>query len=355
MSENLTELFLGSYRTLTEKLLDQISVYDIFCEFIGYDLKINKVVLSPIRRDKRPTFILFVPEDRDTVLFKDFAWVGGDVFKFVRLFALYQESIVLKTRYDIIYYIDKRIGLGLLTPAPISKLRIKRKRPDKAFFAAKRVIKFKSRPFTERDIKYWGAYHITEETLTRFNVRSVHKLLNENNEVKFTVAQRTLTFAYVIYNKLKLYSPEEVDFKWRNTCPGHYIQGLEQLKKYPSNNRKLIITKSLKDIMVFYTFLKDEYDIIAPHSEGYIFSDAFLESLYDRYDTIHIIFDFDLAGVMGANALRKRNKSKFIVTFVSVKRYRVNGKILTIDKDISDFSVDRTEEAIRNKLKAIGL
>jgi hypothetical protein len=37
---------------------------------------------------------------------------------------------------------------------------------------------------------------------------------------------RTLTFA--CGPKIKLYRPEEApDFKWRNTCPGHYIQGLK--------------------------------------------------------------------------------------------------------------------------------
>ena len=350
--QNLTGVFLDSYKTLTEKLLECISAYDIFCEFIGYDLKINEVVLSPIRNDKRPTFILFVPDHADDVYFKDFAWVGGDVFKFVKLFAVYQEGINLKTRYDIIHYIDSKIGVGLFND---KKCIIRRKMPDKSFFAAKRKIKFKSRKFTSRDIEYWTQYHITVETLNRFNVRSVHKLLNEINEVKFTVSQTTLTFAYVIFNKVKLYSPEEVDFKWRNTCPGHYLQGLEQLKKFPTKNEDLIITKSLKDAMVFFTFLGDKYDNLAPHTEGYIFTDKFLASLYVRYKRIIIIYDFDLAGVRGANALRKRNKSKFFVIFVSTKRIRVNKKITIIDKDISDYSVGRNPEQINKHLKSIGL
>jgi hypothetical protein len=57
---------------------------------------------------------------------------------------------------------------------------------------------------------------------------------------------------------LTRYKPEEApDFKWRNTCPGHYIQGLKQMNDRKSNNDTLIITKSLKDVMVFYEFMTD--------------------------------------------------------------------------------------------------
>jgi hypothetical protein len=55
-------------------------------------------------KDNHPTFILFVPEDKDEVYFKDFAWQGGNVFKFVKLFALYQESINLKEFTDRALY-----------------------------------------------------------------------------------------------------------------------------------------------------------------------------------------------------------------------------------------------------------
>jgi hypothetical protein len=53
------------------------------------------------------------------------------------------------------------------------------------------------------------SYHISEKTLNFFCVKSVHKILNENSEVVWTVSSRTLTFAYVVFNKIKLYRPEE--------------------------------------------------------------------------------------------------------------------------------------------------
>ena len=351
---NLTDVFLASKRSLTDKLFECVSSYDIFCSFIGEDIKVGEVILSPIRKDSRPTFILFVPEDKDEVYFKDFAWQGGSVFKFVKLFALYQENINLKEFVDVIHYIDRHMGIGLFESTKVKP--VQRRVLDTAFYASKRVIKFKSRDFTERDLAYWKSFHITEETLRFFCVKSVHKLLNENNEVVWTVSSRTLTFAYVVYNKIKLYRPEEApDFKWRNTCPGHYIQGLKQMNDRKSSCDTLIITKSLKDVMVFYEFLGDRYDVIAPHSETYIFTDTFLKSILTKYKRIIVIFDFDLAGVCGANRLRKRNPSKIEVKFVSTSRMTINGKIKVLDKDISDFSVGRTKKEIGERLKLIGL
>lgn len=346
---NLTKVFLNSRRSLTEKLFEYVSSYDIFCSLIGEEVKVGKFILSPIRTDRRPTFLLFVPEDKDEVFFKDFAWVGGSVFKFVKLFALYQESIHLSTHTDILRYIDTKMGIGLFEST--IKKPIKRRVADKSFYASKRIIKFKAREYTQRDLAYWNNYHIDKEILKLYDVRSVHKLLNEKDEVVWTVSQRTLTFAYVIYNKVKLYRPEEApEFKWRNTCPGHYIQGLQQVTKLKSGNRKLIITKSLKDVMVFYRFLGHKYDIIAPHSETYIFSDNFLENLYKRYDEIIIIYDFDLAGVMGVNRLRKRNVDKFSYKFVSTERLLINGQMKLLDKDISDYAEGRSVEEIMDHL-----
>jgi hypothetical protein len=42
-----------------------------------------------------------------------------------------------------------------------------------------------------------------------------------------------------------------------------------------------------------------------------IFTETFLKSLFAKYTKIIIIYDFDLAGVTGANKLRKRYPDKF--------------------------------------------
>ena len=274
----------------------------------------------------------------------------------MRLFALYQEGRTLKNQLEVVKYLDFKLGLGIFDKSNKGNKKLINIKINKNFFAAKRTINFKSRPFTKRDLIYWSKYRISEDTLHKYDVRSVHKLLNEKNEVIYTVSQSTLTFAYVMFGKVKLYRPEEIpEYKWRNTCPGYYLQGLEQVKKSGFKNKKLIVTKSLKDIMVFDTFLGDEYDVIAPHSETYIFSATEIDWMKRHYSEVIIIFDFDAAGVTGANRLRKNDKQYFKVLFVSTTRMKVNGKLKVIDKDISDYAFMRKEEEIREHLKHMGL
>ena len=79
-----------------------------------------------------------------------------------------------------------------------------------------------------------------------------------------------------------------------------------------------------------------------------------LSSFLASYKRVIIIYDFDLAGVSAANRLRKRD-SRIEVMFVSTKRMFINAKLKVIDKDISDFSVMRSEEEIMSKLNSMGL
>jgi hypothetical protein len=71
------------------------------------------------------------------------------------------------------------------------------------------------------------------------------------------------------------------------------------------------ITKSLKDVMVFYEFIGDRYDVIAPHSETYIFTETFLKSLFAKYTKIIIIYDFDLAELQVQTNLERGTPTSF--------------------------------------------
>jgi hypothetical protein len=89
---------------------------------------------------------------------------------------------------------------------------------------------------------------------------------------------------------IKLYRPEEA-FSSGETLGALYSR-TEKMNDRKSNNDTLIITKSLKDVMVFYEFIGDRYDVIAPHSETYIYRD--LSKVFICQAKIIIIYDFDL-------------------------------------------------------------
>jgi hypothetical protein len=76
------------------------------------------------------------------------------------------------------------------------------------------------------------------------------------------------------------------------------------------NQTYIIITKSLKDVMVFYEFIGDRYDVIAPHSETYILqrpSKVFICQVHKN----QIIYDFDLARLQVQTNLERGTRQVF--------------------------------------------
>lgn len=327
---NKLKLYLESLPTLKDLILDVIPAYDLYCELTGEELKVggSKLIKSPLRTDSLPTFGLFMHHTDDVVMFKDFAYAVGDVFLFIKLFALYNDNIRIKSLYDTATYINYKLGIDVFNTDNSSRKEIKRREFDKI---TSRDIRFISRAYTKKDLAYFIQYGITEAILRYYDIRSVYKLLDDENRILRQFGSDELCFAFVIFNKIKLYQPlESSGFKWRNTCPAWYIQGWKQRRK----KSKLIITKSMKDIMTFFALLGKQYDIIAPHSENYNFTDKIVDIINRDYSEVIVIYDFDRAGVNGANKLKR--KYGWRVEFVSTKRVFINGRLKVIDKDISD-------------------
>lgn len=152
-----------------------------------------------------------------------------------------------------------------------------------------------------------------------------------------------LAYIYPFYDKEKLYQPKAPkSFKFRNTCPGddyYYYQGFEKLRGKANGVNTLIITKSYKDVMVFYKFFNIymgmSVDAVAPHAESINLSEKFVKGIKLNYDNIICVSDFDLAGVKFANQCKRLG---FSTKFVSTKRELIDGKYKVRDKDISDYA-----------------
>ena len=328
---NLFRKYVSSKKSLTDKLLDEITDFDIYCELIGMDLELGQTISSPLREDDtRASFSLYVPTELedirpDEVWWKDFAGGFGNVFTFVQKFAAFHHGLVLEKRYDIIKFIDSELGLGLFDT---EKVAHEKRVIDYEAAKLKKEILFKSRPFTRRDLLWWARFGIDEDTLKKFNVRSVQYLLGEDYSIKYEFKRTELAFVYVVYDKVKLYCPEEDEFKWRNTCPGHYLFGQQQLEGHDN----LIITKSLKDIMCFYSLIN--CDCLAPQGEAWHFPDELVASLKEKYKNIFVVMDYDPAGIEAAERLEAQG---FTVRWISQEQTLINGKLKVLDKDISDY------------------
>ena len=79
--------------------------------------------------------------------------------------------------------------------------------------------------------------------------------------------------------------------------------------------------------------------MIAPHTENYNFTDKMVKIINDNYKEVTVIYDFDRAGVNGANKLKRLHG--WTPKFISTNRVFVNNKLKVIDKDITDLLANK--------------
>jgi len=342
---NLFKEFVLSKVTLTDKLLDEISDYDIYCELTGIEFELGRAEISPIRTDDDvPSFSLFIPTKKknvrpEEIWWRDFRDGSGDVFKFTQQFAKAAYDIDLKTRKEVIEFIDNQLQLGIF--GSDKREYIKRDIDyDKA--RETKEILFKSRDFTIRDLIWWAKYGVDEALLREHDIRSIKYFLDEKFNIKAKISIYDLAFAFVVYDKVKIYKPEAPAlYKWRNTCPAEYIQGWQQLKGYDT----LIITKSYKDVLVFKSFMN--VDVIAPQSESGSFTQEHIDYILSNYKNVYVVYDYDEAGKIGAKKLE--DAYGFTVRWVST--IIDDGEDRPKDKDISDYIFNHGYQLGLNRMK----
>jgi len=328
--KNIFRDFVKSKRTLADKLFDEIADYDIYCELIGYDISISKPIISPLRDDDDvPSFSIFIPTKysdlrEEELWWRDFRGGSGNVFKFTKIFAKLHYNVILETQKEVIEFLDLQLDLGIFNN---TNVKYKKRTIDLEALKETKEILFTSRPYTERDILWWANYGVDKELLQKYDVRSIKYLLDEKFNITKRISIYNLAFAFVIYDKVKVYMPEaHASKKWRNTCPSEYIQGWRQL----GDSDVLIITKSLKDILVFKSFMN--VDVIAPQGESMGFSDVMMEDLKSKYKYIFVVYDYDTAGKLGAEKLEASGCLKrFVSVDINPDTERPD------DKDISDY------------------
>ena len=344
---------------LTDKLFQYTDDYEIYCSLIGIDLEIGEVISSPIRSsDDHPSFALFIPTRvenvrPDEIWFKDLAdGRFGNVFQFVKVFAMHHYGLTLATQYEVIKFIDEQLQLELFKNNNI----VVRERKNYNHEIKSKDLYYKSRNFTKRDLNYWSKLYQTKKDLEFWNVKSIQYLLDGDNNIRKEFKSTELAFIYSFWNKEKLYQPEAPkSFKFRNTCPGddyRYYQGFEQLRGKEEGVKTLIITKSYKDVMVFYKFFNEflgiKVDIIAPHAESINLSIKFVEGVKINYENIICVSDYDLAGVKFANQCKRHG---FKYRFIDTKRIMINDKLKVLDKDLSDYLINNGFDSTINFLK----
>ena len=302
-------------------LLDKLDDYTIYSYYLG-SFKPGKLMNSPLRSDdKMPSFAIF-PSKTGGLLFKDHGTgESGNALKFIKLYK------GIQTRNELERELLRIVRLSNPTSNVATVTRTYTPRGDTD-------IGIVRQPFTEVDKKYWKQFHISIDTLKKFNVFSIKYFLC-NRVVRGTYKEDSPMYAYKVYDKFKIYRPLASKYtKWRTNLTNRYVQGLAELPQEGGN--LLIITKSLKDVMCLYEM---GFNAIAASSETTFIPEDILKSLQSKWKHIVILYDRDKTGMLKARDYNKRYKLDCI--FVH-KKFKA--------KDVSDAVRDNSFFAVKEWL-----
>jgi hypothetical protein len=263
--EEPTEEFL--YKFLTQE--------EIFERYLGIPIQLNKKLISPLRNDRRPTATFGW---RSGVLFFT-DWNGEFSGNCISLVA-HINNMGYKKAIKKIASDFNLIGSSIPTQSKRKAEYKQKKQEVKQFQAVWGDLEFSH-------ISYFKSFGISIQTLKKYNVYKL-KALWMNSSLIYVHTSSDPAVLYLEDDWFKAYY-----FKRKSSrfiSQGQGIQGLKQLR-FQSN--KVIIQKSLKDVM-----LMDElgFESIAPPSENSYLSELQIRMLQDKYQEVVVIMDDDPAG-----------------------------------------------------------
>lgn len=290
-------------------LLDKLNDNDIYSYYLG-EFKVGKIMNSPLRNDdKMPSFAIFRSSNGD-LLYKDHGTgQSGNALKFIK------EYRGIKTREELERELLKIVRRR--NPTGKTIVTTNYSKPVGSYAANIGIVR---QPFTTTDKKYWKQFHISQDTLKLYQVFSIKYFLC-NSVVRGTYKESNPMYAYKVDDKFKIYRPLASKYtKWRTNLTNLNVQGLAELPR--DGGSILIITKSLKDVMVLH-----EMGIyaIAPSSETTFIPDNLLKSLRGKWKHILILYDRDKTGIKNSRELMKQYK---LDAFLVHRKFKA--------KDISD-------------------
>ena len=289
-----------------EYILDRVSEYSIYAKYIG-DFKIGSLYKSPLREDNNPSFGIFISHKTGRMMYKDFSnGEYGNVFDFVK------KYLNLSSFRGAVERISFDLSISAESDYKLEK--------GHRYEPKTKVISVTRKKFNLIDLDFWGKFGITEETLKKYKVAAIDKYFVDK-KLKMTYSKDNPMYCYKVFNHFKIYRPlgKKIE-KWRSSLTSFDIQGYEQLS---ATADLLIITKSLKDVMVLREL---GLEAVAPPAEGIMIPQLVIDDLKRRFKRIVVLYDRDKAGMIGARRLVNQYKLDFMF---------IEKKLKT--KDVSDF------------------
>jgi hypothetical protein len=289
-------------------ILSKISEEEIFTKYLGIAPTDKGSYTNPKRKDNDPGCSFYV-DDRGRWKFKDFArGFNWDCFNVVE----YEYDCSFKEAL-IKIAIDFNLIDGTKSDIVFNKRSASKRKVQ---------LRVKRRSWTREDLAYWLQFGVTEETLSRGNVSPIsHAWFLENGIYKLAYYHKDSDPAFVYHfgeYDYKIYFPFRP--KGRKFLQSSFdsLQGYDLLPAHAAN---LLITKSYKDVLALYSY-SHKFDLysVAPLSEYIVMSIDQFSDLYNRFDNIATLFDFDRTGI----TLMRKYESLFKLPFYMFgKEYKV--------------------------------
>jgi hypothetical protein len=271
-----------------EYILSYVTEQQIFEKYLGIPVEFGKKICSPLRKDKHPT-CGFAYSKSGNLLFRDFGGhFFGTAFDLVeQLYGLKYCQVLQKIAAD---FNLSSIEINASRKLPVVNNQVYKEKE----FADIRV---KRRPWSNKDLDYWKKFGIDAITLKFYNVAACEALWLNG---KIIYVYHPSDPAYIYYfgdHQYKIYFPMRDQYRF--LCNTASVQGYQQL---PEKGDILVITKSMKDIMVLRTM---KINAISFQGETVFPSRSIIENLKSRFEAVVTLYDFDYAGVTTANKIRK--------------------------------------------------
>lgn len=261
--------------------IEKIGELDIYFKYLHYFPQPNKSYKSPFARDSTPSLRFRLDKSLNFKCFS--SGKGGSCVQLVA--DLYSESY---KQALIRIFNDFKTSSNVHSTPKIKTTDL--------FVRYDTEIQVELQSFNKADLDYWLQGNIDKKTLDFFDVKVAEKVwLDKGEGLKYiwNYTPKNPIFRYLVNGRYKCYKPLEPDkqYKWLGNMTSKDWQGFKQL---PKTSKTLIITKSMKDIMVWY---KMGYSATSPSSESQVIKPEVIKYFYTRFDNIYINYDFDDAGI----------------------------------------------------------
>lgn len=329
--EDLIQLPLATYKDIHS----EVNSYDMFRHYIG-NFELGSYFLSPIRDEATPSFSVFLSGNSNKVIFKDYILGSGDIIDFVKFkFHLNNREAINKIIQDSGLNHKFRSDLNY-TPKPVIKHDIILKNKHTVF-------RVKGRKWTDRDLQFWSSFHINKATLRKFKIIPISYLFANDIIIKtdnYTYAFRENKDGIASYT---IYQPYSKNYKWRKSHDSSVFYGWTQL---PERGDKLIITKSLKDIMTIDSITRIPASSL--QGEGVKPKLHIINQLKERFTDIYLLYDNDYnREVNYGREFGKAIAEEFDLKQIEIPKFFAESYNA---KDISDLAKNAGEEYVKTML-----